>query len=82
MVSFHFAYFSSLDHQFEAAKVRMTDLYHAISHQFEKPSYWHDKEQSFLSLYGNFVKVLLALFCSCKNPVEYFYTHCFCFLEI
>lgn len=50
-----------LDDQFEAARLRMTDLYNAIHTNFETPSYWVDKEQSYYSLYGNFMKVVFYL---------------------
>lgn len=48
-----------LDMQFEAAKVRMTDLFQAIHANFEKPQYWIDKEQSYYSLFAKFIKVCL-----------------------
>src|SRR4051794_22280672 len=47
----------------------MKDLYQAIHSNFDKPDYWHDKEQSYYSLFAKFMKVCLL----CKNAVEYFY---------
>ena len=50
---------SSIDAQFDAAKIRMTDLFMAIHNSFQKPAYWVDKEQSYYSLFANFLKVCL-----------------------
>ena len=45
---------SSIDAQFDAAKIRMTDLFMAIQNSFQNPAYWVDKEQSYYSLLNTF----------------------------
>lgn len=70
-----------VDQQFEAAKVRMTDLYQAISPKFGSPSYWPDKEESYYSLFGQFIKVITTS-SVVEKSLRIFFLIFFCFVEI